>query len=65
VRGWRSIATPLLQLHGEEDGCVLPPREPDGRYLRDRSLEIVPNAGHFLHLEQPAAIAARVTGWLA
>ncbi len=22
--GWRPIATPLLQLHGEEDGCILP-----------------------------------------
>lgn len=61
----RAIETPLLQLHGEEDGCVLPPRDPDAHLFRERVLELVPNAGHFLHLEQPAAIAARVTGWLA
>jgi pimeloyl-ACP methyl ester carboxylesterase len=61
----RPIETPLLQLHGEEDGCILPPREPDDRYFRARVLEVVSNAGHFLHLEQPAAIAARVAGWLA
>jgi pimeloyl-ACP methyl ester carboxylesterase len=61
----RPIAAPLLQLHGAEDGCVLPPRDPDDRYFRERVLEVVPDAGHFLHLEAPAAIAARVTGWLA
>jgi pimeloyl-ACP methyl ester carboxylesterase len=61
----RPIETPLLQLHGQEDGCVLPPRDPDDHLFRERVLELVPNAGHFLHLEQPAAIAARVTGWLA
>ena len=63
---WPSpIATPLLQLHGEDDGCVLPPGDRDGRYFVERILEIIPSAGHFLHLEQPAAIAARVTAWLA
>ena len=61
----RPIATPLLQLHGEEDGCVLPPRDRDGRYFRERVLEIVSGAGHFLHLEAPDAIAARVAAWLA
>lgn len=61
----RPIATPLLQLHGEEDGCVLPPRGRDDRYFLARTLEVVPNAGHFLHLEAPGAIAARVTGWLS
>jgi pimeloyl-ACP methyl ester carboxylesterase len=61
----RPLEPPLLQLHGAEDGCVLPPRDRDDRYFRDRVLEIVPNAGHFLHLEQPAAIAERVARWLA
>jgi pimeloyl-ACP methyl ester carboxylesterase len=59
------IATPLLQLHGAEDGCVLPSREDDERYFLHREREIVPETGHFLHLEQPAAIAARVAAWLA
>jgi pimeloyl-ACP methyl ester carboxylesterase len=61
----RPIETPLLQLHGADDGCILPPRASDDRYFRDRRLEIVPGAGHFLHLEQPAAIAARVAAWLS
>jgi pimeloyl-ACP methyl ester carboxylesterase len=61
----RRIATPLLQLHGEEDGCVLPPRDRDDRFFLERVLEVVPNAGHFLHLEAPGPIAARVAAWLA
>jgi pimeloyl-ACP methyl ester carboxylesterase len=60
-----AITTPLLQLHGAEDGCVLPPREDDDRYFLHREREIVPETGHFLHLEAPAAIAARVAAWLA
>ncbi len=61
------IETPLLQLHGARDGCVLPPHDPeeDERYFCARTLEIVPNTGHFLHLEDPAAIAARLAAWLS
>jgi pimeloyl-ACP methyl ester carboxylesterase len=51
----RPLTTPVLALHGAEDGCVLPPR----------ASEIVPGVGHFLHLEQPVAIADRITSWLA
>jgi pimeloyl-ACP methyl ester carboxylesterase len=58
------IATPLLQLHGADDGCVLPPDDSDAHRFVERTLEIVPHAGHFLHLEDPAGIAARVTAWL-
>jgi pimeloyl-ACP methyl ester carboxylesterase len=59
------ITTPLLQLHGALDGCVLPPTEADHRRFAHRVLEIVPHAGHFLHLEQPALIANRIARWLA
>ena len=60
------IATPLLQLHGADDGCVLPPPDDDAeRFAGEYEREIVPGAGHFLHLEQPAACAARVADWLA
>jgi pimeloyl-ACP methyl ester carboxylesterase len=59
------IATPLYALHGADDGCILPPTLDDtrrfgGPYRR----EIVPSLGHFLHLEEPAAIAERVSTWL-
>ncbi|MDQ3297784.1 MAG: alpha/beta fold hydrolase [Myxococcota bacterium] len=61
----KRIATPLLQLHGADDGCVLPPRDDDAWRFAERVLEVVPNAGHFLHLEDPPKIAARVASWLA
>src|SRR5437773_1854954 len=59
------IATPLLQLHGSDDGCIVPPTDEDRRLFGARVLEVVPNLGHFLHVEAPATIAARVARWLA
>ncbi len=53
---------PTLYLHGEDDGCfVLPPEldvaatlSPGSRYVR------VPDAGHFLHLEQPKSVNGQI-----
>ena len=59
------IATPLLQLHGSDDGCIVPPTDEDRRLFEARVLEVVPNLGHFLHIEAPATIAARVARCLA
>ena len=60
------IATPLLQLHGADDGCVLPPSSDDsGRFSGPYEREILPSVGHFLHLEAPEVIGERVAGWLA
>ena len=59
------IATPLLQLHGSDDGCIVPPTDEDRRWFDERVLEIVPSLGHFLHVEAPATIAARVARSLA
>lgn len=64
-KAFARIATPLLQLHGADDGCIAPPTEADRRWFAERILEVVPNAGHFLHIEAPVAIAARVGRWLA
>ncbi|WP_019631060.1 alpha/beta fold hydrolase [Actinomadura atramentaria] len=60
---------PVLYLHGADDGClgaetaepaaVLPHLPPGSR------AEIVADAGHFLHLERPDEIRARVLDWLA
>ena len=58
------IAPPLLQLHGADDGCVLPPDDRDAWRFAERVLEIVPGVGHFLHLEDPVGIAARLAAWL-
>jgi pimeloyl-ACP methyl ester carboxylesterase len=59
------IATPLLQIHGNDDGCIVPPTDKDRRLFDARVLEVMPNLGHFLHVEAPATIAARVARWLA
>jgi pimeloyl-ACP methyl ester carboxylesterase len=62
----KPITTPLLQLHGADDGCVLPPTLDDSRRFEGpRVLEIVPEAGHFLHVEKPTQVGRRVASWLA
>ena len=58
---------PLLVLGGGDDGCI------DPRYFVDiddglapgSEVEILPRAGHFLHLEQPDVVAKRVLDWLS
>lgn len=46
---------PTLYLHGANDGCVpqLTEREFDGALPSGSRVEILENAGHFLHYEQP------------
>jgi pimeloyl-ACP methyl ester carboxylesterase len=59
------IGVPLLALHGADDGCILPPAIDDRRrFSGPYQREIVPDVGHFLHLEAPARIAERVATWL-
>lgn len=58
------LATPLLQLHGADDGCILAPTADDARRFEQRELQIVEGVGHFLHLEDPSAIAQRILDWL-
>jgi pimeloyl-ACP methyl ester carboxylesterase len=58
------IATPLLQLHGADDGCILPQQVDDRhRFAASHALEVVPDVGHFLHIEAPEAIAERIAAW--
>jgi pimeloyl-ACP methyl ester carboxylesterase len=59
------LATPILQLHGADDGCVLPPDTSDARRFTRRELAVIPNTGHFLHLESPGPIAERILSWLS
>ncbi|MBX7160028.1 MAG: alpha/beta hydrolase [Acidimicrobiia bacterium] len=61
------ITTPLLYLHGVDDGCVgaehaggTRPPVITGEYRAD----LVDGCGHFLLQEQPAAVVARITDWL-
>ncbi|MBA3451649.1 MAG: alpha/beta hydrolase [Deltaproteobacteria bacterium] len=64
-RAAKVIKTPLLQLHGAADGCILPPTTDDSRRFSQRELEVLPGLGHFLHIEDPERLASRVTQWLA
>jgi pimeloyl-ACP methyl ester carboxylesterase len=57
---------PLLVLGGADDGCI------DARHFTDAheglapgsKVEVLARAGHFLHLEQPDAVARLVLDWL-
>lgn len=62
-----AAAKPLLVLGGGDDGCI------DPRHFVDihdglapgSEVEVLPRAGHFLHLEQPDAVAERVLDWFS
>ncbi|WP_346386223.1 alpha/beta hydrolase [Nocardioides sp.] len=56
---WTDMPTvPALYLHGADDGCLQAAYAERGRDLLPAGSEtvIVPDTGHFLHLEQPAAV---------
>jgi pimeloyl-ACP methyl ester carboxylesterase len=62
----RTGERPVLYLHGGADGCLAAGRTQDvERHLPPGSrAEIVPGAGHFPHLERPAAVNALIMDWL-
>ena len=60
------LATPLLYLIGDRDGCVLPAAgQGQERFFTGpfRSV-VVPGPGHFLHLERPDLVEPLVVDWL-
>ncbi|HEY5926711.1 MAG TPA: alpha/beta hydrolase, partial [Kofleriaceae bacterium] len=64
-RAAQPITVPLLALHGEQDGCILPPTIDDKkRFTGPYEREALPGLGHFLHLEAPVEIADRISAWL-
>lgn len=60
------IATPLLFLSGEADGCVAVAVSKgqeqyfSGPFRHDH----IPGAGHFMHLEKPDDVLPKITSWL-
>lgn len=56
------IRVPTLYLHGEDDGCIGPAMMRGQRrfFASDFSEDVVSSAGHFLQLEQPARVSARL-----
>jgi pimeloyl-ACP methyl ester carboxylesterase len=60
------IPQPALYLHGDRDGCIaleLVLDTPDHLAPGSR-MDVVEGAGHFLHLEEPDAVNARVVEWV-
>ncbi len=57
---------PVLYLHGAADGCLgVETTTHATEHLPAASrLEVIEGVGHFLHLERPELIGARVTDWL-
>lgn len=59
------IKTPILVLHGESDGCIganLTAAAED--FIETGMVKTVPDAGHFLHLEQPAGVNEAIISFL-
>jgi pimeloyl-ACP methyl ester carboxylesterase len=59
---------PTLYLHGADDGALgidILGRPAVHLPAAGSTFEIVDGVGHFLHLEQPGPITAKITGWLA
>jgi pimeloyl-ACP methyl ester carboxylesterase len=58
---------PTLYLHGTEDGCIGVRYAEQARTVLDDPgslVEVVPDAGHFLHLERPETVNATIAGFL-
>jgi pimeloyl-ACP methyl ester carboxylesterase len=58
---------PVLYLHGADDGCIgIEVAETALAHLSsDSAMVSIPGAGHFVHLEAPENVHARIAAWLA
>jgi len=64
----RDPPLPTLYLHGADDGALgvdIFGHPSEHLPAAGSVFEIIDGVGHFLHLEQPEMIAAKITGWLA
>lgn len=60
------IVTPTLQLHGALDPAVLPrSAQGSGRYVTARyEWRLLPNVGHFPHVEVPDVVSGAILEWI-
>jgi pimeloyl-ACP methyl ester carboxylesterase len=63
----RAIFVPTLHLTGRDDGCIAPEAGTgqEAYFAGPFASEVLDGVGHFLHLEQPDAVARRSLAWLA
>lgn len=58
------IEVPTLALHGGRDRCVgADLGAGQERFFREHRREVIPDVGHFMHLERPAVVANRAMSW--
>jgi pimeloyl-ACP methyl ester carboxylesterase len=67
ARLFDDISVPTLLLMGERDGCVAPgaAEGAESVFTGPYRFDLVPEAGHFLHLERPAEVARKIVEWFA
>jgi len=64
--GGAELTQPTLYLHGRDDGCIGVEVAESARELSPwASVEIVDDAGHFLQLERPELVNARILSFLS
>ena len=58
----KPISVPTLTMAGENDGCIGPEHFPNMSpfFSGQLDVEILPEAGHFMHLEQPEVFATHI-----
>jgi pimeloyl-ACP methyl ester carboxylesterase len=63
---WSAPPQPTLYAHGIDDGCAYPPDPDEVRpHLAEGSqVLLVPDAGHFLHLERPHVVNPAIVAFL-
>jgi pimeloyl-ACP methyl ester carboxylesterase len=63
----QSAPQPTLYLHGTADGCISAELAAGAAHLLAPAsrMEVIADAGHFLHIERPAEVNEQILGWVS
>ncbi|MBL8600902.1 MAG: alpha/beta hydrolase [Myxococcales bacterium] len=66
ARGRRKVAVDTLLMQGADDACIAPESGARAAAHHTGRFEhlVIADAGHFLHLEAPAAVISEITRWI-